>query len=109
MNTAFNAWQETGLAWEQYNAETGKGQGTQHFTGWTALVANIIAMPDLGAPDMAGPLERSDSTRTWPSHLLLLAIVVLLMVWYLFRRKLLGAWKLISSRRIGDNRSGRID
>ena len=38
---------ETGFAWEQYNPETGKGQRTQHFTGWTSLVVKIMGMPDL--------------------------------------------------------------
>lgn len=47
VNTVYEAWKETGFAWEQYNPETGKGQRTQHFTGWTSLVVNIMAMPDL--------------------------------------------------------------
>ncbi|KAL8867841.1 MAG: hypothetical protein Q9174_005396 [Haloplaca sp. 1 TL-2023] len=109
VNTVFNSWEETGFAWEQYNAETGKGQRTQHFTGWTALVTNIMAMPDLRTPDVVGPPERSKSTTTWPPHLLLLTVIILLVMWYLFRRKLNDAWKLISSRRISDKRPGRID
>lgn len=40
-------WKDTGFAWEQYNPETGKGQRTQHFTGWTSLVVTIMSMPDL--------------------------------------------------------------
>jgi mannosyl-oligosaccharide glucosidase len=47
IKTVFNSWQETGFAWEQYNPETGKGQRTQHFTGWTTLVVKIMGMPDL--------------------------------------------------------------
>ncbi|KAJ5109880.1 mannosyl-oligosaccharide glucosidase [Penicillium argentinense] len=43
----FKEWKETGFAWEQYNPDTGKGQRTQHFTGWTSMVVNIMAMPDL--------------------------------------------------------------
>lgn len=43
----YSSWQETGFAWEQYNPETGKGQRTQHFTGWTSLVVKIMGMPDL--------------------------------------------------------------
>lgn len=39
-------WEETGFAWEQYNAETGKGQGVRHFLGWTALTVNIMGMPE---------------------------------------------------------------
>ena len=47
VNNVFNEWERTGFAWEQYNAETGHGQRTQHFTGWTSLVVKIMAMPDL--------------------------------------------------------------
>lgn len=47
VDTIFKSWQETGFAWEQYNPETGEGQRTQHFTGWTSLVVKIMAMPDL--------------------------------------------------------------
>ncbi|TVY25604.1 putative mannosyl-oligosaccharide glucosidase [Lachnellula hyalina] len=47
IKTVFDAWTETGFAWEQYNPETGKGQRTQHFTGWTSLVVKIMGMPDL--------------------------------------------------------------
>ena len=47
VENVFSEWKETGFAWEQYNPETGKGQRTQHFTGWTSLVVNIMAMEDL--------------------------------------------------------------
>ncbi|KAL9126637.1 MAG: hypothetical protein Q9217_004340 [Psora testacea] len=47
VETVFNEWERTGFAWEQYNAETGEGQRTQHFTGWTSLVVKIMGMPDL--------------------------------------------------------------
>ncbi|KAF1990188.1 glycoside hydrolase family 63 protein [Aulographum hederae CBS 113979] len=47
VNTVLKSWQDTGFAWEQYNPETGEGQRTQHFTGWTSLVVKIMAMPDL--------------------------------------------------------------
>lgn len=47
VNTVYNSWEETGFAWEQYNPETGKGQRTQHFTGWTSLVVKLLCMPSL--------------------------------------------------------------
>jgi len=53
VHTVYESWQETGFAWEQYNPETGKGQRTQHFTGWTSLAVKIIAMPDLEGEDKA--------------------------------------------------------
>lgn len=48
VNTVFESWNHTGFAWEQYNPDTGAGQRTRDFTGWTALIVRIIAMPDLG-------------------------------------------------------------
>ncbi|EFY89957.1 glucosidase I [Metarhizium acridum CQMa 102] len=47
VDTVYKSWRETGFAWEQYNPETGAGQRTQHFTGWTSLVVKIMAMDDL--------------------------------------------------------------
>ncbi|OQV04143.1 hypothetical protein CLAIMM_09071 [Cladophialophora immunda] len=47
VETVFKEWERTGFAWEQYNPETGEGQRTQHFTGWTSLVVVIMRMPDL--------------------------------------------------------------
>lgn len=47
VNTVYKSWKETGFAWEQYNPETGMGQRTQHFTGWTSLVVNVMCMPDV--------------------------------------------------------------
>lgn len=40
-------WRDTGFAWEQYNPETGLGQRTQHFTGWTSLVVVMMSMDEL--------------------------------------------------------------
>ncbi|KAH7401557.1 glycoside hydrolase [Pyrenochaeta sp. MPI-SDFR-AT-0127] len=47
VNTVYNSWLQTGYSWEQYDPVGGHGQRTQHFTGWTALVVNIMAMPEL--------------------------------------------------------------
>ncbi|KAI9719869.1 MAG: Processing alpha glucosidase I [Chrysothrix sp. TS-e1954] len=47
VETVYKSWKETGFAWEQFNPDTGAGQRTQHFTGWTSLVVKIMCMPDL--------------------------------------------------------------
>jgi mannosyl-oligosaccharide glucosidase len=47
VHTVFSSWLETGYVWEQYDPVGGHGQRTQQFTGWTALVVKIMAMPDL--------------------------------------------------------------
>lgn len=49
VENVFREWEKTGFAWEQYNPESGAGQRTQHFTGWTSMVVNIMSMPDLAA------------------------------------------------------------
>ncbi|KAL1837748.1 hypothetical protein VTJ49DRAFT_3440 [Mycothermus thermophilus] len=56
VDTVYRSWEDTGFAWEQYDPETGKGQRTQHFTGWTSLVVKIMAMEDLpgGGEEAAG-------------------------------------------------------
>ena len=54
VDTVYKSWEETGFAWEQYNPETGQGQRTQHFTGWTSLVVKIMAMPDIPPRGSAG-------------------------------------------------------
>ncbi|WEW61507.1 Processing alpha glucosidase I [Emydomyces testavorans] len=46
VENVYNEWKRTGFAWEQYNPETGHGQRTQHFTGWTSLVVRMMVMPD---------------------------------------------------------------
>lgn len=48
VDTVYSSWKETGFAWEQYNPETGVGQRTQQFTGWTSLVVKLMSMPDIG-------------------------------------------------------------
>lgn len=47
MENVYKQWKETGFAWEQYDAATGKGQRTAHFTGWTSLVVEVMGMPDV--------------------------------------------------------------
>ena len=48
VENVFKEWERTGFAWEQYNPETGEGQRTQHFTGWTSLVVKIMEMGEVG-------------------------------------------------------------
>ena len=95
VDTVFRSWQETGFAWEQYNPDTGKGQRTQHFTGWTALIVRIMAMPEL-RPDYALP-EPGDSVKSaWLNRwqmCLLLVIAILLILGYRSRRRSLKGWK----------------
>jgi mannosyl-oligosaccharide glucosidase len=51
VETVYKSWEKTGFAWEQYNPESGEGQRTQHFTGWTSLVVKIMAMGDVNVAD----------------------------------------------------------
>lgn len=43
LRTIVANYEQTGYLWEQYNAETGKGQKNHPFSGWTALVLNILS------------------------------------------------------------------
>ncbi|QLL32942.1 hypothetical protein HG536_0D04640 [Torulaspora globosa] len=42
VNNVFKNWEERGYCYESYDQYTGKGKGIEHFTGWTALVVNIM-------------------------------------------------------------------
>ncbi|CAG8088508.1 unnamed protein product [Penicillium olsonii] len=53
VENVFREWKKTGFAWEQYNPDSGSGQRTQHFTGWTSMVVNMMSMPQLAAPQNA--------------------------------------------------------
>ncbi|RCI07673.1 hypothetical protein L249_5754 [Ophiocordyceps polyrhachis-furcata BCC 54312] len=47
VRTVYESWQGTGFAWEQYSPETGEGQRTRHFTGWTSLVLKLMTMEEV--------------------------------------------------------------
>jgi mannosyl-oligosaccharide glucosidase len=83
VNTVYNSWQDTGFAWEQYNEETGAGQRTQGFTGWTALVVKIMHMPDLsnGPPSQVPGRYLASRIEAWsdPSGLTSIAIVIVVL------------------------------
>ncbi|KAF2745649.1 glycoside hydrolase family 63 protein [Sporormia fimetaria CBS 119925] len=58
ITNAFRNYQASHSVWEQYDAETGQGQQTQGFAGWSALVVRIMAMPTLEGDDREGVRER---------------------------------------------------
>lgn len=43
LRTILSEYHRTGYFWEQYEDSTGKGLRGRPFTGWTALVVNIMA------------------------------------------------------------------
>lgn len=43
LETILGEWKRTGSLWEHYNDATGRGMRSHPFTGWTALVLNIMA------------------------------------------------------------------
>ncbi|KAL8804530.1 MAG: hypothetical protein Q9200_005799 [Gallowayella weberi] len=88
---ASNMWNETGFAWEQYNANTGKGQKTQYFTGWTALIVKIMAVPHFPQGPSTDDNELSSdgiSRESLDPQLYIIAMVIAFLV-YLFRRRLI--------------------
>ncbi|SCV00631.1 LANO_0F07844g1_1 [Lachancea nothofagi CBS 11611] len=40
----YRVWGEDGYVYENYNHDTGKGTGVQHFTGWSSLIVNILGI-----------------------------------------------------------------
>ncbi|KAJ2007257.1 Processing alpha glucosidase I [Coemansia thaxteri] len=43
VNNVFAQYRDTRFFWEQYNPESGSGQRTHPFTGWTTLIVNVMA------------------------------------------------------------------
>ncbi|BFZ62363.1 Processing alpha glucosidase I [Saitoella coloradoensis] len=43
VQNVFKEWKRTGIAWEQYDRETGEGSRAKGFTGWTSMVVMIMA------------------------------------------------------------------
>ncbi|KAH9449564.1 hypothetical protein Pst134EB_020387 [Puccinia striiformis f. sp. tritici] len=43
INNVFKEWKRTGFTWEQYDPINGEGRRSKPFTGWTSLVAMIMA------------------------------------------------------------------
>ena len=94
MSTVYESWAETGFAWEQYNPDTGKGQRTQYFTGWTALIVKILAMPDLeekSSPQLPDKSIQPNMTDSW-NRTLVLIVVAMLLLCFIFRRRLSRIW-----------------
>ena len=107
VNTVFNSWKETGLAWEQYHPDTGKGQRTQHFTGWTALIVKIMAMPDLASeyqPHSPTNGNKLFVTSAWNRKLTLMVIALLILAGFILRRRLV---RLLGGLYKGDKKQVR--
>lgn len=101
VQTVFNSWQQTGYVWEQYDPAGGHGQRTQHFTGWTALVVKIMAMPDLGPPKSVGEKAKeiyqearlkAVANQGWSAGSVVLVGLVVVFVW-VTRRRFAGTWR----------------
>lgn len=95
VNTVFKSWKETGFAWEQYNPDTGKGQRTQHFTGWTSLIVRVLAMPNL-QPGSRPPMPNNRNVATnrggWDMTLALV-VMGMLLICLVLRRRLVRIWR----------------
>lgn len=106
IDTVYNSWRTTGFAWEQYNEDTGAGQRTQGFTGWTALVVKIMHMPDLsdgakttGYTSFVGGLGPKIVKRSSANNLVLASIVILGAVAAIMgRRRVIGVVRILFGR-----------
>jgi mannosyl-oligosaccharide glucosidase len=91
------SWSSTGFAWEQYSPETSVGQRTQHFTGWTALVVKILALPHLEVEAVESrpySARWGDHKEGWDRSDFLMGLGLLMLV-LVFRRKLMRIWRLM--------------
>ncbi|KAJ4294312.1 Processing alpha glucosidase I [Kalmusia sp. IMI 367209] len=95
VNTVYKSWKGTGYVWEQYD-EFGKGQRTAGFTGWSALVVKIMAMPELGMgvkgavkEGVGWAIKEAEQQGTWGGGVMLFAVLGMVFVW-VTRRRFLG-------------------
>ncbi|KAK5723472.1 Processing alpha glucosidase I [Elasticomyces elasticus] len=91
VNTIAQSWKLTGFAWEQYNADTGQGQRTQQFTGWTSLIVRIMSMPQLEDQEPHPYLHRKPlygSTRALSGVTLLFLITMAMVLAFWSRRRI---------------------
>ena len=102
VETVFESWKKTGIVWEQYNPETGDGQRTQQFTGWTALIVRIMAMPDLDQPEdrHRQPQRPGLRGRIWNTQgygmTLVVTLTGIMVTCFMFRKRLMRAlWRFI--------------
>ena len=96
VSTVYDAWRETGYAWEHYNPDTGAGEGVQHFTGWTALITKVAAMPDLNSKGnyAFGSLGRN---LMLDMHTVVITAIVVIIV-FVFRRNLVRMYTAVLNR-----------
>lgn len=43
ISNLYRQYKESGFLWEQYNDQTGRGQGSHPFTGWSSLIVLVMA------------------------------------------------------------------
>jgi mannosyl-oligosaccharide glucosidase len=96
INTVYNSWKETGYAWEHFDPSDGHGQGTQGFTGWTALVVKIMAFPDLEMGDRTGmkgkigwAIKEVEDRESWGLGGVVFAAVAMAFI-FVTRRRFVG-------------------
>jgi mannosyl-oligosaccharide glucosidase len=101
VHTVYSAWLQTGYIWEQYDPVGGHGQRTQHFTGWSALVVKIMAMPDLsmgeGYKDKMKEYyeeakKKAAANQKSSTGAVVFAIMLAVFV-YVTRRRFMGTWR----------------
>ncbi|ETS83073.1 hypothetical protein PFICI_04949 [Pestalotiopsis fici W106-1] len=92
IDTVCRSWEKTGFVWEQYNDQTGEGQRSRAFTGWTASIILLMGLDDIATDSLDG------SSRAgifgWSSMSAMLFITGLVFL-AMFRRQLLGFCKRV--------------
>jgi mannosyl-oligosaccharide glucosidase len=96
VTTVYDSWRQTGFIWENYASDTGLGGGAFQFTGWTALIVKVAAMPDLRKRGIHTIVE---STPDWSSNShLLVSTAVLVVFLFMFRRRTARIWTSVFSK-----------
>lgn len=91
IDTVSDSFEKTGFVWEQYDDQTGKGQRSRAFTGWTASVILLMGL-DFGSDTLQEGSQSASTSWSFRSAVFLAVsiIAVSIIAVVAFRRRLVA-------------------
>ncbi|KAK6196493.1 CDC27 protein [Pestalotiopsis sp. IQ-011] len=84
IDTVSDSFEKTGFVWEQYDDQTGKGQRSRAFTGWTASVILLMGL-DFGSDTLQEGSQSASTSWSFRSAVFLAVSIIAVVA---FRRHL---------------------
>ncbi|KAI4603066.1 hypothetical protein KJ359_005856 [Pestalotiopsis sp. 9143b] len=86
IDTVSDSFEKTGFVWEQYDDQTGKGQRSRAFTGWTASVILLMGL-DFGSDTLQEGSQSASTSWSFRSAVFLAVSIIAVVA---FRRHLVA-------------------